>query len=260
MVKVKEDLTGRIFGRLTVLKQVEDYIGPSGERCAQWLCECSCDAHNQVVVIGKNLKSKTRPTQSCGCLAKETASLTHKRYNQYKIDIEDQNGLYGIGYCHNTGKEFYFDMDDYDKIKDYCWSEHKDDKGYSRLQAIINGKLITMSHILGYKNCDHKDRNSMNNRKYNFRIATYSQNNMNQSISSNNTSGFVGVSWHKSKCKWTAYISINKKHTHLGDYTDKKDAIIARLQAEAKYYGEFAPQRHLFEKYDIKNNIEGDKQ
>lgn len=35
MVKVKEDLTGRIFGRLTVIKQAEDYVPPNGRPCSQ---------------------------------------------------------------------------------------------------------------------------------------------------------------------------------------------------------------------------------
>lgn len=30
MVKVKEDLTGKIFGRLTVLGQADDYVQPNG--------------------------------------------------------------------------------------------------------------------------------------------------------------------------------------------------------------------------------------
>ena len=32
---------------------------------------------------------------------------------------------------------------------------------------------------------------------------------------------------------------------------NKEDAIKARLEAEAKYYGDFAPQKHLFEEYGI---------
>lgn len=251
MVKVRENLTGMTFGRLTVLEQAEDYVAPSGERCAQWLCECSCPEHNKIIVIGKNLKNKVRPTRSCGCLVKEVASSVHKQYNDVKLDFEDEYGKYGIGYCHNTGKEFYFDMDDYDKIKSYCWSEHIDYHGYLRLQARINGKSVTMSHLLGYREYDHADRNTLNNRKYNFRKATCSQNNMNQSISSNNTSGFIGVSWNSWKQKWAVYINIDKKCSYLGDYIDKNDAIIARLTAEKQYYGEFAPQRHLFEKYGI---------
>ena len=51
--------------------------------------------------------------------------------------------------------------------------------------------------------------------------------------------------------QWQVYISINKQRTHLGYFDNKEDAIKTRLKAEIKYYGEFAPQRHLFEQYNI---------
>ena len=36
MVKVKKDLTGQKFGRLTVIRQVEDYVNPNtGKRSAK---------------------------------------------------------------------------------------------------------------------------------------------------------------------------------------------------------------------------------
>ena len=33
----------------------------------------------------------------------------------------DLSGEYGIGWTHNTEHEFYFDLEDYDIIKYYCW-------------------------------------------------------------------------------------------------------------------------------------------
>ena len=60
MVKVKEDLTGRVFGRLTVLCQDEDYVSPSGRHYPRWLCECSCQEHNIISVGGAELKDKKR--------------------------------------------------------------------------------------------------------------------------------------------------------------------------------------------------------
>ena len=39
MMKVKDDLTKRKFGKLTVLKQVEDYVSPNGVHISRWLCE-----------------------------------------------------------------------------------------------------------------------------------------------------------------------------------------------------------------------------
>ena len=32
MIKVREDLIGKVFGRLTVIEQAEDYIYPNGKR------------------------------------------------------------------------------------------------------------------------------------------------------------------------------------------------------------------------------------
>lgn len=111
-----KDLTGMKFGRLTIIKRAEDYVSPSGEKKVQWLCECSCENKTRIIVIGSNLTK--RNTESCGCLAKEKTikrNKSRKRYNQY-----DLSGEYGIGYT-SKGEKFYFDLEDYDKIKDYCW-------------------------------------------------------------------------------------------------------------------------------------------
>ena len=61
-----EDLTGRKFGRLTVIKRVEDYVSPKGVHKAQWLCICECDTN--VVVVGDSLQNES--TKSCGCIVK----------------------------------------------------------------------------------------------------------------------------------------------------------------------------------------------
>lgn len=54
---------------------------------------------------------------------------------------------------------------------------------------------------------------------------------------SNNTSGHVGVSWHKTLQKWQAYIQHEGKKIYLGLYTHKEDAIAARIAGEIKYWG-----------------------
>lgn len=54
------DLTGRKFGNLMVLSKVENNEGLSG-----WLCKCSCDDNNEVIVYSNNLISGH--TKSCGC-------------------------------------------------------------------------------------------------------------------------------------------------------------------------------------------------
>jgi hypothetical protein len=111
-----------------------------------------------------------------------------------------------------------------------------------------------MHYLMGYKGCDHKDCNPFNNRKENLRPATKSQNATNRSKQSNNTSGVVGVYWHNRDQIWGARIGVNKKNIHLGYFVDKENAIKARLNAEVKYFGEFAPQKHLYEQYGITEN------
>lgn len=254
MIKVKKDLTGKTFGRLTVLYQVEDYVSPTnGRHKANWMCKCSCEEDKFVTVIGTSLTSGN--ASSCGCLQKEKATESNqKRFKGNKYDL---SGEFGIGWTENTNNEFYFDLEDYDLIKDFTWYEDVGHNDYHSLKSRDRktGKLVRFHHILGCYGYDHKDRNPLNNRRSNLRKATTQENVQNSSKQKNNTSGFIGVSWKKDIQKWTAYIIIDKTQKHLGDFINKKDAIRTRLKAEVKYFGEFAPQRHLFEQYGIVNNL-----
>ena len=245
MGRHREDLTGRIFGRLIVLERAEDYVYQNGKMKTRWLCECSCTEKNKVIVHGSALKSGA--TQSCGCIIKEKLLEMCKRYNKY-----DLTGEHGVGWTSNTNREFYFDLEDYDKIKDFCWCENVTKDGFSKLVAWVNGRTTSMHVVLGFKFHDHIDRNQLNNRKCNLRQATHRENTRNISKPKNNTSGFIGVSLNRKNGKWKARISIDHKEIGLGHYYDKDDAIKARLRAELKYFGkDFAPQRHLFEEYGI---------
>ena len=236
-----EDLTGKIFGRLTVLKRVEDYVFESGERMVQWLCECSCSEHNKVVVTRSNLKNGN--TRSCGCLQKEFIASINKKENKF-----DLSGKYGVLWETNTDKEVYFDLCNADKILQHSW--HEDSCGYT---ATCIGKVeVRMHAFLGCKGYDHKNRNKKDNRLSNLRPCTTQQNLYNKSKPKRNTSGIMGVSWHKFSHKWMARLHINHQCVYLGIYTNKDDAIRARLNAEVKYFGEFAPQQHLYERYGIK--------
>ena len=234
--------------KLTVIKRVEDYISPKGIHRIKWLCECNCPEHGTTITSTDQLRSGR--TKSCGCLQKESLNYVHE--NNKKANTYDLSGEYGIGWTSNTNKEFYFDLEDYDKIKGHCWREEIDHSGYHFLATTINGKHAIMSWLVIGKYYDHKDRNPFNNKKDNLRPSSYSENARNRSTPSNNTSGIIGVHWEKRKMMWIAQIGINGKRTYIGQFVDKQNAIIARLQAELKYFGaDFAPQRHLFEQYGI---------
>ena len=179
----------------------------------------------------------------------EYNKIYKKKYNRY-----DLSGEYGIGWTSNTNKEFYFDLEDYDKIKDYCWIEEVGTTGYSSIRARVPGenkKVIMHWVVLGDKWYDHINRNPLDNRKENLRKATRAENNRNCSISKNNTSGIIGLCWNKRNNNWRVRITVDRKVIELGSFVNKEDAIVARLKAELLYFGEFAPQRHLFEQYKI---------
>lgn len=248
MVNVREDLTGRTFERLTVLQQTDDYIDPQGRHFAKWLCKCSCEDENIIAVVGSDLKRGN--TTSCGCYQKERARNDHKKYNLFSNKLCDEYGEYYIGYASNTGTKFYVDAEDLSKIKDYCWRELvRIDT--CQLRTTIDGYSVTMHQLLGFSNYDHIDRNELNNRKHNLRVCTQQENCRNRSLMSNNTSGITGVSWNTQANKWRAYIKTSEDNIYLGSFSDKNDAIIARLKAEQTYFGEFAPQKHLYEQYGV---------
>ena len=230
------DLTNKRFGMLTVIKRANDYIYPDGKQHqAQWLCKCDCG--KEVIVMSAALIRGH--TKSCGCTRKEVVKEVHKKYNTY-----DLSGKYGIGYTFK-GEEFYFDLEDYEKIKDYCW--YINQQGY--VMAYDYNVKENGSHILMHRlimcspdeiEIDHINHNKHNNKKENLRIVNDSQNQMNKSKQKNNTSGVTGVRWHKKHQKWYAHIGVNRKQIHIGSFDTFEEAVAARKEAEERYFGEYS--------------------
>lgn len=250
------DMTGWIMSehgvpdsRITIIERIENYISPSGSVDTQWVCECACKNHTRFTAIGCNLRRGT--TKSCGCLQKELAAQRAQKRNNFDI-----SGEFGIGWAINSGIQFEFDLFDYDIIKNHCWSTCTDHYGYTRVetQIKIDGKYkrISLSQFLtGTSDIDHADKNPLNNRRNNFRVATRSQQTFNQGLKANNTSGITGVYWDKTHGVWIASLQKDKKRIFQERHTDFNQAVFARLNAELKYFGEFAPQKHLFNQYGI---------
>ena len=97
---------------------------------------------------------------------------------------------------------------------------------------------------------DHRDHETYNNQKFNLRVCKHHQNITASKTYSNNTSGRKGVSWDKSRNKWTVSITYNKKTHHIGRYDSFEDAVKAREEAEKIYHKEYH--------YDDTKLMEGD--
>ena len=236
------DLTGMVFGKLTVLKR--DF---SKTNKVYWWCQCSCKDKTIKSILANCLKKGN--TKSCGCIRKETLKETHK--NNKKLNLYNLTGEYGIGYTSNTNEEFYFDLEDYNKIKDYCWridNSETRNKGYISsifLNNLGNRKNIKMHRLImdvidPKIQVDHIHHVRYDNRKDQLRIVDNSQNCMNRKIRKDNTSGVPGVCWQKNEGCWRVQIQINKVRTYIGKFTDFEEAVRVRKKAEEKYYREYS--------------------
>lgn len=74
-----KDLTGNVYGKLTVLNRADDWIGLNGHRHIQWNCICECG--NKTVIKGSSLQSGYN--KSCGC-SQYGNSVVKKMWDDYK--------------------------------------------------------------------------------------------------------------------------------------------------------------------------------
>lgn len=88
---------------------------------------------------------------------------------------------------------------------------------------------------------DHEDGNGLNCARTNLRPATHADNNRNKIRMKTNTSGYIGVDWHKRAGKWRARLKGNNgKEIHLGLFVDIIEAARARDRAAVDSHGPFA--------------------
>lgn len=189
-----------------------------------------CDKHNfQMKYYGKILERTKFDKNEFNI---ETNILKIKLYNNKNIVV-------GEGLC---------DLIYETEVRKYKWYL---DKGYvattlldgnGRHKGLLHQLIIQLSGkvVQPGEEIDHKDGNPLNCLDNNLRICTHSQNNHNQKLSSNNTSGWKGVCWSKQNQKWQAYITVGGKQIHLGFFSIKEDAARAYNVAAIKYFGEFA--------------------
>ena len=172
-----EDLTGKKFGRLTVMSRAKNC-----KNYAMWNCRCDCG--NEIAVRTSSLKSGH--TKSCGCYHRDVvskANTTHGHSNSrlYRIyqhmirrcSDEKENGYEnyggrGISVCKtwredfeqfyswamNNGYEDSLSIDRIDVNGDYepsnCrWATSKEQANNQRSNRILNynGKDYTMSEL-----------------------------------------------------------------------------------------------------------------
>ena len=147
------------------------------------------------------------------------------------------------------GKFTIVDPADFYRLNSFNWLTcGKNDNLYAaRVIRTPTGRLNT---ILMHKEIldaplgllvDHRNTDSLDNRRANLRLATPSQNSCNSRRDKSNTySRYRGVSFSKRKGKWFAAIRANGRKLWLGYFDNELDAAKAYDAAARKYHKEFA--------------------
>lgn len=124
------------------------------------------------------------------------------------------------------------DDEDYEILTTFRW--HFRD-GYAET-CVSFGKLkkaYLMHRVIylyfGKDEIDHRDRNRLNNQKYNLRQATHSQNQHNTGLRKDNKTGFKGVFLRESG-RFRAYINIDGRRINLGTFGTALEAAIRNSQ------------------------------
>lgn len=217
------DLSGQRIGHIKILNRTDDKISKNNKRFIRYNCLCDCGKEivKYYSALRKNINNENF---SCGC--------TNRNVNNYKMENN-----YFIGYT-SKNKPFYFDLEDYDLVKEFYWNIDKN--GY--VVSKKNRKYVKMHRLLlnakENEEVDHINHNTTDNRKCNLRIVNHSQNMQNKTpINGLNTNG---IYFEQDTQKWRVYITKDKKRIYIGRYINLEDAIKARHIAENEYFGEYS--------------------
>jgi len=82
---------------------------------------------------------------------------------------------------------------------------------------------------------DHINQDPTDNRIENLRNVTHAENQKNRTLQENNTTGYVGVYFYKSRNKYTAEARVNGVRKHLGYYDTVEEAAAVRAVASINY-------------------------
>lgn len=144
------------------------------------------------------------------------------------------------------GQVALLDDEDYERVSRYKWcaSWHKNTRSF-RAHGTVNGKNILLSRFIMNADesevVDHKNRNTLDDRRSNLRRCSRSQNQYNRGkIVTKTSSRFKGVCFDKRRKKWESYIWVEKQRRFLGYFIKEIDAALAYNQAAQEAHGEFA--------------------
>lgn len=205
--RAAEDLTGRKFGELTVLRRVEN----KGSH-TQWLCRCSCGKLHKALAF----KLKQGKVKSCGCKQYDWfggINLAGRRFDRLVA-------LYPVKVKHKGSSAMWH-------CKCDCGNE---------VDAPAYGLLNGMIHSCGCLTKEHGSQ--LHTHLHNLENTCVEGLIRAQKNFRNNTAGFRGLCLTKSG-SYRVTINFQKKHYLIGTFKTFEEAVEARLDAEESLHAGF---------------------
>ena len=259
------DYTGQVFGSRKIVRNYcnkEDWElikrnipkGYSNYRLSECLI---CGA--KIPVLMKNIIS-TPPKQCPFCSS----------YGHRDMDIStniwavnDDVASCSIKYK-NTSVVCYIDTADYERVSSRVWRISKKKNKYYIVSGNIRDNTYVYLHAFiinhdiedGYE-IDHKDGNSLNNRRSNLRVITRLENIQNSNARIDNQIGIRGIV--KTRKFYKCDFSFGKTRYYFKDWQTIEQAVYCRKYAE-EYFGlEILNRNPLAQKYLVLSDAEANE-
>lgn len=214
--RLPEDLTGQVFGALTVLRRAENKNGRT-----RWVCRCSCGRETEVNAH----ELKAGKTRSCGCGSqiRRGLDLTEQRFGRL-------TALYPLKKRDRKGSVYWYCRCD-------CGGETE-----ATGDSLVQGGCRSCGCLKRELQQEIPNRLHRGDGTCLERIESQRQR-------KDNTSGFRGVN-RIGDGRYRAGIGFKRKRFYIGCFDSFQEAVDARLEAEALIYGGYAKAFREWEKRD----------
>ncbi len=154
----------------------------------------------------------------------------------------------------SKGKNTLIDETDSERAKPYSWCASKSRRDRPNrpfnwyavaydLSRVYKSKISLHRFVVGATpvdpRVDHRNGDSLDNRKENLRFCTATENARN-SKRTWGKSKYKGVTFSSRKKKWMVQITRSNRSRTIGFFADERDAALAYDRAAIESYGEFA--------------------
>lgn len=143
------------------------------------------------------------------------------------------------------GKEALVDDEDYEFLMQWSWyytggyARRTETQANRRVSVFMHNVVAHRADIQGPE-VDHRDRDPLNNQRYNLRPATRCQQARNRGLRRDSKSRCIGVTWRARLNRWEARILYAGRYQYLGVFVTKEEAAKAYNDAARKHFGDFA--------------------